>query len=163
MNYAAGFGIEVLLAFVLLGFALVVAVVFAVLSWRHFRRSESFEALAFPVSLPLLGIVCAALVDVPSWMHYPPVKEVWVGICTLAAVVIMARALWLRPGGDLNSADVRRSRQWEIFVTAVGAGLLYFVWMAIGLSIKHQFAQKEALEAQQQAAARAEADARTKE
>jgi WD40 repeat protein len=77
---------------------------------------------------------------------------VWVGVCTLAAVSIMGRALWLRPGADLGSAAVRRSRQWEIAVTAVGAGSLYALWVVAGLRTESQSAQARSLHSQQQAA-----------
>ena len=121
--------IGILLLILVLGFGLIGVVVLAVLSWRYSRRSDSFFALAFPVSLPLWGILCAAFVRGGMGVAIP----IWVGICTLAAVLIMGRALWLRPGADLGSAEVRRSRQWEITVTAVGAGLLYALWLAASL------------------------------
>jgi WD40 repeat protein len=156
---ADGFGtaylIGFLLAFLLLAFAIAVAVVLAVLSWRLARRGDSFVALAFPVSLPLWGIVCAAIVQGPSSVHYGQAIPLWVGICTLAAVSIMGRALWLRPGADITSAAAWRIRRWEITVTAVGAGLLYVLWVVAGLRSEYQSTQKRSLHSQQEAVVRA--------
>lgn len=151
-GFGAAYLIGILLAFLVLAFALAVAVVLAVLSWRWARRDASFVALAFPVSLPLWGIVCAAFVQGPSSVHYGPAIPVWVGFCTLAAVSIMGRALWQRPGADLGSAAVRRTRRWEITVTAVGAGCLYVLWVVAGLRTESQSAQTRSLHSQQEAA-----------
>src|SRR5262245_39393533 len=166
-DFGAAYAIGFLLALLLLGVALAVAVALAVISWRWSRHDRSFVALAFPVLLPLWGIVCGTLlVDVPwwthywlGWRHYWLAEPLWVGICTLAAVLIMGRALWLRPAADKLNADVRRRRRGEIAVTAIGAGLLCALWVAPRLRFEYRLAQNEARDAQQRAAVGAAAEA----
>jgi hypothetical protein len=147
-EYGSAFAIAALLGLLLLAVAIVVAVVLAVLSWRWSRRGASFAALAFPVCLPLWGIACAIIVRGPirlgrssMWVRPGLATPVFVGFCTLAAVLIWGRALWLRPGADLSSATVQGKRRREIVLSAAVAGFVYVLWVAACLRTEHQVAQ----------------------
>jgi hypothetical protein len=100
---------------------LALAIVAARRSLRWSRPGASFGALAYPVSLPLLGILIALRVAGES----RSAMLISVGLCTLAAAAILGRAIWLRPGADLSSAPVRQRRRREIALCAAGALLLY--------------------------------------
>src|SRR5687768_522276 len=90
-------------------------------SLRLSRPGASFGALVYPVCLPLLGILVALRAAGSS----RSAMLISVGLCTLAAVAILARAIWLRPGADMSSPAVRQRRRWEIGLTAAGAIFLY--------------------------------------
>ena len=89
-------------------------------SLRLSRPGASFGALIYPVCLPLLGILVALRVAGSS----RSAMLLSVGLCTVAAVAIVGRAIWLRPGADMTRPAARQRRRWEIALCAAGALLL---------------------------------------
>ena len=118
-TYGAGYGIAALFALLLMAAASLTVLVLAGLSWKWSRPGASFRALAFPLVLPLCGMVfCAA---------YPNISVVWIGFWTVTACGILGRAIWMRPSEEGRHSSVRR-RQRDILLSTVGIGILYSAW-----------------------------------